>query len=778
MGKLVILKLGGKIEQGFSVTLQIGEEGERPTSEINGKLPPATELLLLYGQWQAAYRRLDLRPRLEAPAAQVTNVSVLENCTNAAGKLLEHLNIWLNSESFRPVREKWLEKLTPQDEVRIILQTEDQRLQRLPWHLWDLIERYPKAELALGAPVYEQLQRPSATTEQATILAILGNSIGINTQADRTLLEQLPQAKLHFLVEPQRQDLTDQLWATDGWDILFFAGHSSSLANGDGCIAINPTEHLTIAQLKYGLKKAVERGLKIAIFNSCDGLGLAQALAELQIPQLIVMREPVPDRVAQAFLKYFLAAFADGQPFYLAVREARERLQGMEDQFPCATWLPIIYQNPAEAPPTWQSLCSAPAKPQLRPPKPELKWRTALLISLGITAVLLGLRHGGWLQSLELKTFDQLIQLRPDEAPDARLLVVTITEADVQAQNPDQRRGSLSDQTLDRLLQKIEQYQPRAIGLDVYRDFPVADKMTKLAYRLERNPHFIAVCKVSDSDSSNPGVPPPPEVPSERLGFSDVVVDDDGILRRHLLTLTPDPASPCTTPYAFSTQLAFRYLAVEGKLPQFTPEGNLQLGNTVLKRLRPHQGGYQQIDAWGNQILLNYRSYRSPQNFAPQVTLSEILAGQLRPDQVKDRIVLIGVTAQSFNDYWATPYSQGPQQKIPGVLIQAQMVSQLLSAVLDQRPLLGTWPLWGDILWIWSWSLLGSGLAVWGSHRSVRHLALAVSLAGGVLLTACWGLLIGGIWVPLVPSALALLAGSSSARAHRLSPTKLSQSLE
>lgn len=91
---------------------------------------------------------------------------------------------------------------------------------------------------------------------------------------------------------------------------------------------------MTIEQLKYALKKAVVGGLNIAIFNSCDGLGLAQQLADLQIPQIIVMREPVPDRVAQAFLKYFLAAFAQGQSFYLAVREARERLQGLEDRFP------------------------------------------------------------------------------------------------------------------------------------------------------------------------------------------------------------------------------------------------------------------------------------------------------------------------------------------------------------------------------------------------------------------------------------------------------------
>jgi hypothetical protein len=58
------------------------------------------------------------------------------------------------------------------------------------------------------------------------------------------------------------------------------------------------------------------------------------------------MREPVPDQVAQAFLKYFLETFAVGESFYLAVREARERLQGWEDQFPCATWVTHDFPEP------------------------------------------------------------------------------------------------------------------------------------------------------------------------------------------------------------------------------------------------------------------------------------------------------------------------------------------------------------------------------------------------------------------------------------------------
>ena len=787
MGKLVVLKLGeGSFEHGFPVTLQIGEEGKRPSLEITGKLPSTLEIPQFYTGWATSYRCLGLRSRLEASKAQVTNVSKLENCYNAARILGDRLNAWLHSDSFRLIREKLLEQLMPSEEIRLIIQTENCLLRRLPWHLWDLCDRYPKVEIALSAPIYEEIEQISSPHPQVRILAILGNSAGINIQADRVLLEQLPDAEIDFLVEPQCSQLTDELWK-QGWDILFFAGHSSSQPNAEtGRIYINQTDSLTIDQLRYALKKAVKRGLKIAIFNSCDGLGLANNLADLQIPQIIIMREPVPDQVAQAFLKYFLETFARGESFYLSVREARERLQGWEDQFPCATWLPMIFQNPAILPPTWQELhgdsqtaCISPPPPPVPlspsphlpiPPSPRRSFAKAFLMSLAVTSLLIGVRQMGILQPIELQAFDHLIQRRPAEVPDSRLLVVTVTEADIQAQKNEPRRGSLSDRSLTRLLDKLESYQPRAIGLDIYRDFPAGSEYPDLAKRLLKSDRLIAVCKAS-TEINDQGVPPPPEVPNENLGFSDVVTDPDGILRRHLLALTPSPASPCTASYALSSHLAFRYLAAQKIFPTFTKEGYLQLGKTVFKRLKAQTGGYQNIDAWGHQVLLNYRYYRSPNNFAPQVTLTQVLNGQLNPNAVKDRVVLIGVTAPSAKDYFFTPYSTARKfdQQMPGVVVQAQMVSQILSAVLDGRSLLWVWPAWGEVLWIWGWSLTGA-LVSWRFHLGIRSGLVAIALV--VLYGLCFALLIQGGWVPLVPAALALVCTSVSVVVYSTLPTQ------
>jgi uncharacterized protein YjbI with pentapeptide repeats len=359
--KLVAIKIGkGDFEQGFPVTLQIGSEGSFHFLEVVGGLPPAPALLKQYYQWQSAYQKtLKAYYRLDVPETQVTNVSrndFIKECYDLAEVLRKNINIWLDYQQFRPIKERLLEQLIPTEEIRVIWQTEDNQMRRLPWHLWDFFERYPKAEIALSSLENQRINKVYSTKAKVRILAILGNSTGININKDREILEQLLDTEVVFLVEPQRQELDKQLWFQP-WDILFFAGHSSSQMEGNtGQIYINQTDSLSLKDLKNALKAAIAKGLQLAIFNSCDGLGLARELANLHISQIIVMREAVPDLVAQEFLKHFLQLFAAGQPLYLAVREARERLQGLEDRFPCASWLPTICQNSVEVPTTWEEL--------------------------------------------------------------------------------------------------------------------------------------------------------------------------------------------------------------------------------------------------------------------------------------------------------------------------------------------------------------------------------------------------------------------------------------
>ncbi|MHC5613562.1 MAG: CHASE2 domain-containing protein [Nostoc sp.] len=757
MGKLVVLKFGeGSFDQGFPVTLQIGEEHQHATTEITGKLPSFPEMPLYYSHWQSSYRQIGNRYRLHADKMQVTNVSMIQDCENTSHILRARFNTWLRAEEFRPLREKWLERLSSSEEVRVILQTENRQLQLLPWHLWDLLERYPKAEIALSSPSYDRIHKPRTLNQLVNILAIVGNSQGIDTQADQALLQQCSNAEVSFLVEPQRQQLTDHLWGKN-WDILFFAGHSSSQRNGEsGRIYLNKTDSLTIGELKYALRKAIDNGLQLAIFNSCDGLGLARELADLQIPQMIVMREPVPDQVAKEFLKYFLQGFACGESFYRSVRQARERLQGLEDRFPCATWLPVICQNPAQIPPTWDELRSRKIEDTSNLAlSTRRRFQTTLLSSFAITALVFAVRLVGFVEISEIQAFDLMMRSRPAEGLDPRLLVITIDDDDlaIQRQNNESLIGaSISEKSLNKLLAKLNQYQPRAIGLDIYRDFKA--KQPDLITRLQQTHNLVGVCKGSDGTLNIKGIKPPPEIPAGNLGFSDFINDPDGVIRRHLLFMRQEATSFCPAPFAFSLELAFLYLRPSGIQPKFTPEGNLQLGKTIFPNLKSRTGGYQNIDANGGQILLNYRSSKQ---IAEQVKLTEFLSNPVNLNAIKDRIVLIGVVAKGDSpDTWPTPYGVPLNEQMPGVLVQAHMISQILSAVQDGRPLLRVWSLWVEVVWIWGWSLVG-GVLAW-RKLSFPWLILAVSITFSVLYLVCFGLLISGAWVPFVPSALSLLA--------------------
>ncbi|NJP11109.1 MAG: CHAT domain-containing protein [Leptolyngbyaceae cyanobacterium RU_5_1] len=389
MHKLVVIHLGsGDLSQGFPrVTVQLWESGHRLPEQFTGSAPPAPHLADLYRHWQAIYQSLCDRQRILVRSASVTQLARISGSVAEMDATDDHLDIdqsgithvsqvsfeeicqqlqaslnrYLQSEGIFKISRHLRSRLDPSTEVRVILETTDDLMRRLPWQRCEFYDDYPNAELALSQPEYKRRNpiAAKAPRKHVRILAILGSSQGIDLNAERQFLEDLPDAETVFLVQPARQELNTQLWDAAGWDMLFFAGHSQTEGE-TGRLYLNdhPTHNsLTLEQLGEALKAAIDRGLKLAIFNSCDGLGLAAALEKFNIPVVIVMREPVPNRVAQTFFQQFLQAFAvERLSLYLSVQQARRQLQGLEDDFPGASWLPIICQNPAVEAPTWVQL--------------------------------------------------------------------------------------------------------------------------------------------------------------------------------------------------------------------------------------------------------------------------------------------------------------------------------------------------------------------------------------------------------------------------------------
>ncbi|NEQ50071.1 MAG: CHASE2 domain-containing protein [Leptolyngbya sp. SIO3F4] len=791
MSPLVVLNLGqGSCETGLpGVTARLWlESSQAPVVQYRGSLPPVPELPQLYKKWKQLYEALhsspfgfgsNARSSIEFEPESLTNVSRAD-FRDLCEKLKVDINHWLNSSGFRNIDQQLRTKLGAEESIRLIIETDDLLLQKLPWHLWRFLETYDKAEVALSSQEYEQVNSPSpsAVTHRMRILVILGHSDGINIQPDRMILEDAD-AETVVLKEPPRSELDKCLWDKRGWDIFFFAGHSTSGSDGQaGELFLNSDERLSIGQLKHALTASIKRGLKLAIFNSCDGLGLARDLADLNLPQLIVMREPVVDQVAQTFLQNFLRVFSDGEPFYTAVRHAREQLQGIEGKFPCASWLPVIFQNPTETPMTWGKAdsLSEPRKRRTaplpkkersqKPSKPDrfLKLGNVLLSSVLVTLpVVLG-RALGLLHPLELPAYDHLMRSRPvawDTKPaiDPRLLVIEITEDDT-----DRYGYPVSDELLATALANLEQHQPRAIGIDLHRYQANPPGRDQLLDRFKDFPNIVTVCSFGWDDREIMGYPPEfsTQQANNQVGFSDLETDNGfhrghPVVRRQLLSYDShldSDASNCTTPYSLSLNLALRFLKAEGIQPlAANVDSNWQLGPVVFKRLAERTGAYQGLEGDTSDVLLNYRFTPKP---AQHASLNDVLEGKLDDALIRNRIVLIGVTDEPVgNDYRETPFG-----KLPGVWVHAHSVSQIFGAVLDGRPLIAGLPQWGqlqwgDMLWTWTWALVG-GVLVW-RIRSVWLLGATGVVVVLGLRQICLVMLVQGTWVPFIPALLALL---------------------
>jgi adenylate cyclase len=398
--------------------------------------------------------------------------------------------------------------------------------------------------------------------------------------------------------------------------------------------------------------------------------------------------------------------------------------------------------------------------------------RSPLVASLLASALLflgiMGLRRAGCLESLELAAYDWYIRLRPGAAvSDSRIVLVAITERDIRNQGS----WPLPDATLAQVLERLTRYRPRAIGLDVYRDIEVPPGRDQLDEILTRNPHIIAGMKLREGESG--GIPPPPVLEhTDQVGFVDTLVDRGGIARRGLLFQHDGE----TALYSFALRLALLYLRAEGIRPQpdaSNPE-HIRLGRTTVRPLEMNDGGYIGVDADGYQFLLDFKGARG--SFLA-FSLTALLSGNIDPQAFKDKVVLIGITAESQKDFFYTPYSRGLHinQQMSGIELHAHIVSQLLRFALDGNSPMATVSDGHEAAWILLWSVLGGAVGI--GVRSPWRFAL--SAVSGLLLLGLADYLAfaTGWWIPLVPPAMAWLGSATIVTAYMSNQEKHQRAL-
>ena len=371
--------------------------------------------------------------------------------------------------------------------------------------------------------------------------------------------------------------------------------------------------------------------------------------------------------------------------------------------------------------------------------------RRVLLTSASIASGVLILRFAGLLQPVELAAFDQCFRLRPLEPRDERVVIVGIDDADLQ------KLGlPVPDAVLAQLLQKLQAFQPRAIGLDIYRFRPVEPGAAELKKTLAAMPNVVAIEKILSQDDT--GIPPLPALsPINKVGFSNLLADSDGKVRRSVLYWHVEGKAH----KSLALQLALMYLEPQGITLKYSTENSSlwRLGRGAFHIFEGNDGAYVRQDDGGYQVLVNFRG---PAGSFRTVSISDVLDNRVPPAAFRDRVILVGSTAESLKDLFYTPYSA--PDRTYGVEVHAHFVSQLLSGALDGRTFINVWPDPLEGLWVFVWAWTGAALS-W-RVRSQRWLALSMVLAAVTLTGICTLLFAAGWWLPFVPPVLALFGSS------------------
>ncbi|MEA5624588.1 CHASE2 domain-containing protein [Nostoc sp. UHCC 0251] len=373
------------------------------------------------------------------------------------------------------------------------------------------------------------------------------------------------------------------------------------------------------------------------------------------------------------------------------------------------------------------------------------------LITAASVAVCVLLLHSiGLLQSLELAALDQFFRLRPNEPPEERITIVMIDEVSLN------EVGSwpIPDAKIAQLLQKLNLHKPRAIGLDIYRNLPVEFGNQELHNAYKSMPNLIGIQLLAND--KNVSVSPPQGLAQDQVGFNNVLYDLDGKVRRSLLYWHVKSQ----VHESFALKLALLYLKPEGITPTKAKNNPkyLQLGKAAFTRFEANDGAYVGADARGYQILSNFpkpKCQSSSGEFCSfrQVSMRDVLADKVKENLIKDRIILIGSTAASLQDFVFIPYSSslmGTAKPVPGIQLQAYFISELISAALQGRPLLKVWPDLVEDLWIFIWSYLGT-VMTWRIRHATKSL-FSILVACFVLTLSAYLAFLYGWWIPLIPS--------------------------
>ncbi|MBD2435508.1 CHASE2 domain-containing protein [Nostoc sp. FACHB-110] len=383
--------------------------------------------------------------------------------------------------------------------------------------------------------------------------------------------------------------------------------------------------------------------------------------------------------------------------------------------------------------------------------------RSVLVITPSVALIVIIGNSLGLFNLPEWKLRDEWVRQRAQNTIAKDIVIVTIDENDIQSVG----KWPIPDWSLAQLIAKIRSQQPRAIGLDLYRDLPEGKGHEELVKIFRSTPNLIGVEKITGER-----VNPPPELQKlDQVGLADLVLDGDRHIRRALLTAT-DAKQEGKIKAGLATVIALKYLEAEKISLEAVDEKQqkFRLGKQVYLPLQNQEAGYSDTDVGGYQILLNW--YGAETAFRT-VTMRDVLAGKIPANLMRDRMVFIGSTAASTNDFFSTPFSSSlvsAQKPTAGVLIHANIAHQIVQGARTGKANLQGISGINTSLWIILWSWIGAGgswyLANLRTQRKIPGGKILWASVGinGLLLGGGYGMFLSGMLIPITPTLAAFIS--------------------
>lgn len=374
----------------------------------------------------------------------------------------------------------------------------------------------------------------------------------------------------------------------------------------------------------------------------------------------------------------------------------------------------------------------------------------SLLICLTVFATVALLRRNGGLEFAELKVFDLLARLQPkDHSLDDKIVVVGMTEPDIQ------RFGfPISDQHMADVLRHVLADDPRAVGIDIFRDQPLPAPPGAGREELVRQLNDPrVVCVTVFEGGSFIGAPARAEINHARqVGFADLPHDRDGRVRRALIYFEDQAGNGY---FSMAFELARRFLRAQSRDLRYGPvEGKdnswFRLGRAEYHSVQPDDGAYVDIDNSATQIMLDFRGgrqWRRQDAKKEIISVGDVLDNKLPAGTFTGKVMVMGMTTSTVKDYVSTSLVTDQH----GPAIHAVIAEQLIRAGLTGRGPHAVWPEWREVAWMLAWTLLGGALG-FAVRQPVQFIVLLAVAAGGLAAIVYFAFVSrGGLWLPLLP---------------------------